>query len=457
MRHLPGVESDRTDTRGRQAHATGHHRRSVPNRQMTGRPAGAACSTRAHRESLALSSRSCATRLHGMPTSATHSRRSRPSLRWVVLRLLALLTPVACSRARSEVAWPVGDAVRAGLDTAELHLLQEELARRGTTALLIALDGRLVVEWYGPGHHSRERLWGASLAKSMVGGLSLVLALQERRLLLGDTAAKWIPDWQDDSARAAITIEQLASHTSGLANGLGEPPCPSDDHPDWADRFWKRKPNPFATALHETPLCATPGQYLYSSPGFAALAYAVTAAIRETATPNIARQLKSRLMIPLGIPAGAWSLGYRKTYRLDGLTLYASWGGVAYTARAAARLGQLMADYGRWNGQPILDSAWVGYVTSCAEGRARELSSGAFEPAPVLGWWSNCGRAWPSLPSDAIAARGSGHQIVLAVPSLRLVVARFGGRLDPAAPSSWAPVEQFLYAPLIAALRHSGG
>lgn len=69
----------------------------------------------------------------------------------------------------------------------------------------------------------------------------------------------------------------------------------------------------------------------------------------------------------------------------------------------------------------------------------RVLSEGAVEAItrPVgtpggcgIGWWTNAGGRWPSLPRDAFAGGGAGHQILLVVPSLNLVAVRSGANLD---------------------------
>ena len=38
-------------------------------------------------------------------------------------------------------------------------------------------------------------------------------------------------------------------------------------------------------------------------------------------------------MRPIGVPDAEWSVGYGKTFTVDGLPLVGSWGGGSYTAR----------------------------------------------------------------------------------------------------------------------------
>lgn len=95
----------------------------------------------------------------------------------------------------------------------------------------------------------------------------------------------------------------------------------------------------------------------------APLASAVTASLQGG---DIHTLLKTRLFDPFGIPEGAWSIGYGRGYEVGDLNLYANWGGASFTARAAARIGQLMMLGGIWNGRELVHRAAVKQVTAYA-------------------------------------------------------------------------------------------
>jgi CubicO group peptidase (beta-lactamase class C family) len=80
----------------------------------------------------------------------------------------------------------------------------------------------------------------------------------------------------------------------------------------------------------------------------AALAYAVTASLKDAPQRDIRTTLKERILDPIGVDEAEWSIGYGQAYDVDGLKLYANWGGGGFTARAVARVGQLMLQGGRW-------------------------------------------------------------------------------------------------------------
>ena len=72
------------------------------------------------------------------------------------------------------------------------------------------------------------------------------------------------------------------------------------------------------------------------------LTYAVTASLKDSPAGRRSHAARERIMRQIGVPDAEWSIGYGRTYQLDGLKLYANWGGATFTPRAAARVGQLM-------------------------------------------------------------------------------------------------------------------
>jgi CubicO group peptidase (beta-lactamase class C family) len=252
-------------------------------------------------------------------------------------RVLLLLACTALLRAQS-LSWPASSPAESGLDPAKLVAWRGVLAAHHTTGLLVIRRGRIAFEWYAPGWNADRPHGTASMAKALVGGMSLALAMNDGLISPGDLASKYIPAWRSDPLKSKITIRQLATHTSGIADAEQDD-IPHDRLPGWKGDFWKRAPDPFSIALHQAPVLFEPGtQYAYSNPGMAALSYAVTAALKGG---DIFTLLKQRVLDPLGVPDSNWSIGYGRAYDLDGLKLYANWGGATFTARAAARVGQL--------------------------------------------------------------------------------------------------------------------
>ncbi len=343
--------------------------------------------------------------------------------------------------------------LREGLSISSLEKLKDQLAARQTTGLLVRRHNRTVYEWYAPGWGPERRHYTASMAKSLVGGMSLLLALNDGRIAADDPAWKYIPHWQHDPLKSQITIRQLATHTSGLEDAE-EGGKPHAKLTGWKGDFWKRKPSPFWIAIHETPVIYPPGtKFAYSNTGFAALAYAITASLRGAPQPDIRSLLKERVMDPIGVPDHDWSIGYDGPTELDGLKIYATWGGANYTARATAGVGQLMLQRGEWNGRQLVSREWAETVAKYAgmplPDRRKEgpfLGSG-------LGWYANFDGVWPQVPRDAFVGAGAGHQVLLVIPSLGLVVVRNGNLLQPEAPTYWGAMFEYLVTPLMKAIR----
>ncbi len=305
------------------------------------------------------------------------------------------------------------------------------------------------MEWYAPGWDANRPHGTASMAKALVGGMSLAVAMSDGRISPDDPASKYIAGWRADPLKSKITIRQLATHTSGISDAEEEG-IAHDQLPGWKGDFWKRTPDPFSIALHSAPVLFEPGtQNAYSNPGMAALSYAITASLDGG---DIRTMLKERVLDPLGVPERDWSIGYGRAYEVDGLKLYANWGGATFTARAAARVAELMMLQGKWNGRELIRRDVVKKVLS--DQGMPHPSRTATDPAPASGlaWYTNVDGIWPAAPRDTFAGAGASHQIVIAAPSLDLIVVRNGDALDDPASGFWGPVYELVLKPLMEAV-----
>ncbi|HZW34194.1 MAG TPA: serine hydrolase, partial [Isosphaeraceae bacterium] len=346
-------------------------------------------------------------------------------LMWVVVAGALCAGPVHAQLTVTEAfAWRTATPESQGMSGPKLAALRDALAARKTKAFLVIRNDRIVFEWYAEDHGPAKTHYPASLAKAVVAGLSLAVALTDGRIALDDRAAAYIPAWANDPRKARITIRQLGSHTSGLADAEQDG-LPHNQLTGWKGDFWKRLPPPndaFTIARDRTPVLFEPGTRLqYSNPAIAILTYAVTASLRGAPQKDIRTLLRDRVMRPIGVPDGEWAAGYGKTSEVDGLPLVASWGGGGYTARALARVGRLVLRKGQWDGTRILSPEAVRQVTTSA-GLPGDCG---------MGWWTNAGGRYPKLPKDAVYGAGAGDQILLVVPSLNLILVRQGSTLVP--------------------------
>jgi CubicO group peptidase (beta-lactamase class C family) len=357
------------------------------------------------------------------------------------------------------------------MSSRKLDELVTDLSGRGTKKLLVIRNDRIVCSYFAQGHEDSIRgHYTASLAKALVSGMSLLAAMDDGLINPDEPACRYVPAWKEDYRKSKITIRHLAGHTSGMEDAEASAEVAADmrarglhthmDLPGWKGQFWRKDPDPFSVSRDSARILSSPGQkYAYSNPGIAMLNYAVTAALKETGQKDIRTYLRERIYRPIGITDGEYSIGYGQTYNLDGLPLVAGWGGGSFTARAAARVGRLMLHKGNWQGVQLID-------TSLAEEALRFVPSSHVEfdrdlwdshnpfLETTLGWYGNRSGIWEFLPRDAFAGAGAQNQLMLVIPSLDLIVVRFGDQLlgSTGGDSADIGVERYLFNPVVEAI-----
>jgi CubicO group peptidase (beta-lactamase class C family) len=329
----------------------------------------------------------------------------------VVLAVMLVGRMAAGAEPQTAVAfdWRMATPESHWMSAARLEAVWGELKARQTKTLVVIRNDCIVFERYAEGWGPTQRHYTASMAKALVGGVATGLLLSDGRITLDDKVAARVPAWRGDPQKARITLRQLGSHTSGLEDAE-EGNVAHEKLGGWKGQFWRRTAPPddsFTIARDATPVVAEPGKRLiYSNPGIAMLGYAVTAALTEAPQHDIRSLLRDRVMRPIGVPDAEWSVGYGETVLVDGLPLIAAWGGGAYSARATARVARLMLRAGDWEGVRLLSAEAV-----------RQVTHDAGTPGNCgIGWWTNSGGEYPSLPPDAYFGSGAGNQVVLVVP-----------------------------------------
>lgn len=407
-----------------------------------------------------------------------------------VILLALLLTAYGCgkhvtsspSASSQTFDWKRAQPEEMGLSSIAIDSLGTNLFRKETKKLLIIVDDHIVYERYAPGwHDSLKGHFTASLAKALVGGVSLITAVGDSLIHADAPAFHFIPQWKASNLKSKITIRHLATHTSGIEDAevsadeqalmLQRKLHPHMDLPGWKGQFWRQQPDPFTVSRDNSRVLFTPGtRYQYSNPGIAMLAYAVTSALQNSSYHDIRSYLKERVYKPIGIHDKEYSIGYGKTFAVDSLELVPSWGGGSFTANAIARVGRLMLRRGNWEGSQLLDSAvahqavmYAGTALPSSEPADTIERGGSVRspanpiPASTLGWYSNYDGIWPSVPRDAFCGAGAQNQILLVVPSLKLIVVRMGGSLFDGRLGDhfWGALEDQLFNPLMDAFADS--
>ncbi len=345
--------------------------------------------------------------------------------------------------------WESIPAELAGLDSTRLAAMIDNHQELGTKALLVVRGDKIALEWYAEGHGPDKKHYTASLAKALVGGMSLLVALSDGQVDPDDPVSDYIPYWKGDPLRSKITIRHLATHSSGIEDAE-TPGLSHFEQTGWKYRFWKQDPDPFNMASRHAPVIYEPGQmYHYSNPGIGLLSNVITTKMGI----DVRTLLQQRIMDPIGAPRESYSMGYGKTFEVDGLKLVPNWGGGGYTARTVARVGRLLLRRGNWEGTQVVDSTWAHKVVQYAGTPIEARGEPGSNPAPALGFYSNFDGVWENVPRDAFAGGGAGNQILVVIPSLSMIIVRNGSLLDKSEnPSFWGGVETHLLDPVMEAL-----
>ena len=311
--------------------------------------------------------------------------------------------------------WDIVTPADEGMDVAKLDEARDYSLAAGQTgdeAGIITRHGRVVYTW----GNTFKKYEAKSTTKSM-GGLALLLALDDEKLALSDKASAKLPVFGTspavDTSPAPsgslndISLLQLATHTAGFSK--------SDQ----------------ASTLK---LLYTPGStWSYSDQGLNWLADVLT----QTYAQDLQPLMFSRVFNTLGIRAAdvTWrNNAFRsQTLNVNGVTVarreFAS--GISADVDAMARVGLLMLRRGVWKDDLILSNA----VTDLAHHPRQEVASATnADPANfteatknygVL-WWTNATGAMPGVPRDAYWAWGLHETFIIVIPSLDIVVARTG-------------------------------
>jgi len=360
---------------------------------------------------------------------------------------LVLFIPILFAVAYGQAFnWENATPEAMGFSSEKLNALKDTLAEHRTTSILVIRNDRIVLEWYSSGWDQSRKHYTASLAKALVGGMSLALALDDGKMNIDDPVCRFISSWKGHPEKSKITIRHLATHSSGIedaelseydiekAKSLGL--VIKDKHmdiPGWKGNFWRQDPDPFTMSRDFAPVIFTPGtSYQYSNPGMALLAYAVTESYRGSRYGDIRSLLRERICQPIGIGDEEWQIGYGKTFKIDDLELVANWGGGSFTPRAVARIGRLMLNKGNWDGKQLIASSLVdrliGYSGTPLPPRGEKDPS----PACGLAWYNNYDGIWPRAPRDLFLGSGAGNQTLIVIPSMNIIVVRNGENMyDP--------------------------
>lgn len=301
------------------------------------------------------------------------------------------------------------------IDPQALAKAQEWAAARQTVALIVWQGGKIQQEYYGPGFSAETRTSPASMHKSVMAIL-LGQAIAEGKIPSLDTpASTWLTEWNDE-VRKKITIRQLLWMESGL-----------DRYPFSLNPFSGNMQMLYGSDLL-SPVAflaarKQPGvEFEYNNVNSQALGYVIERAVGERYAAFLSRALWSKLGTG---DAAVWldrDGGMPRTYCC-----------IMATARDWVKVGLLLLNQGRVNGEPVVSADWIREMTTPSPknpnygyqlwlGTTHEPQRSYGKRIPVT-----VPTAEPFAASDVIYFDGAGGQRVYVVPSADLVIVRTGG------------------------------
>ena len=333
-----------------------------------------------------------------------------PLLRPALVTFVTVSTACAQQDSVSSNDWVTAPAAEVGLDSTMLDGLVGA-ARNGAFpnlhSLLVAKDGKLVIDEYYGEYDAETRHYVASVTKSVV---SILLGIAMDHALLAGlddgvldlSLPELFPEYGDvldrDPAKANIRLRHVLGMNAGLA--WDEASYPYDDpRNDWARV--RGDPDPVRLILQQ-PVAEDPGDVFNYSGGLSTLLGYLLERHTETDATAFADQ---HLFGPLGITDYEW-------WDLEGGLIDAP-GGLHLRPRDMAKLGQLFLNGGTWRGQRIVSEDWV-TMSSHTQIEVDRSPDYAFQ------WW--CGDfSYQGRQVFMSVASGHGGQKIFVVPRFDLV------------------------------------
>ena len=274
------------------------------------------------------------------------------------------------------------------------HEFDSNRIKRSRAALVVH-DGRLVAERYAPGISASTPLIGWSMTKSITNAM-VGLLIQDGKLTLDKN--NLFPHWQSDE-RKNITLDQLLRMCSGLA--FEENYARISD----ATRMLFSEFSASSYASQQKLAYPVGTKWYYSSGTSNILQLLIANTIKDQMT--YLAYPHQRLFNVLGMKSAV--------LEPDASGIYVGSSYMFATARDWAKFGQLYINDGIWAGERILPQGWIKYSSTVTP-----LSDGEY----AAHFWTYPRKS--GLPDDTILMDGFEGQLVLIIPSKKLVIVRLG-------------------------------
>lgn len=312
----------------------------------------------------------------------------------------------------------------------EKRSIDDFLARRRVTGLMVVKDGVVQAERYQYDRTSVHRLLSNSVAKS-IAAIAVGFALAEGRIRsLDDHAAVYVPGLAG-SAYGETSIRALLRMGSGVA---------FDERYDGKDdltkffRLYDEVGSVAALRAFSDRKHPPNTRFQYASTETAVLSYALTGATGQ----SLSSYVSERLWRPMGAEADA-------TWIVDSSRVEAAMGYFNATLRDWGRLAMLLADDGARDGKQIIPRDFL------VEATDRRRHPSAFEPGSATPYFGYGYKFW-IFPGEKrrFALAGAYGQSIFVDPGLRLALVISAVERDATSSDGFAAERDALWRGLVA-------
>ncbi len=293
-----------------------------------------------------------------------------PGVPWTPMGGRRHVAAPAMKEAHAAGGLPLADAASVGAHADALEVLVSHANQEHSTAVVLVKEGRIFLERYASDYDLAEPLVAMSGSKSFVS-IAVGLLIGDGKLSLDTRMGTLFPEWRKQGAKANVTVRQLLTHTSGL-----DPSRPDFEKETIADHALAAK------------LLAPPGtRFQYNNGAVDFLAVVV----RRASGTGLDDLLEQRVFRKLGIVGAHWMKDKNGDPR--------GAGELFIRPVDLAKIGQMMLDGGRWNGEAIVPADWVQRSTEAGQHFDESCGmlwwrQGKFAPIlddSVLGMWREVG------------------------------------------------------------------
>jgi len=330
--------------------------------------------------------------------------------------------------------WVTASLNEVGMDDKPILEMLNMLAKpegRTMNGLLVAKDGKLVLEAYYPGDDitvsdklsftrkdfDRDTPHCLASASKSVTSILFGIAMDQGKVTdLDEKMFANFPEYAElsDEGKGQITLHQMLTMTSGIP--WDESYSFNDARNDLGHMAFF-SPDPVRYVL-EKPLTSKPGEiWVYNSGTTNLLGEIVHL---KTGTPLV-DYARDNLFEPLGITSFEWgSFPASPQMAVASSLLYLK-------PRDIAKIGQLYLQQGNWNDRQIVSSQWVQESTAVSVHLPLDYGPAFQNIGYGYQWWH--GR-FTYGDTDTIYAAGWGGQFIFIVPEIDTVVVTTGSNYD---------------------------